>query len=184
MRIRLTLFARSFGSEKAINVSQSMVDDWIMGLPHSGTTKNNYRRLLVVLFNFAVDRKYVLQVPISKQSRVTIKRGKPGILTVEDCIRLLNACDDDILPSIALGMFAGLPPESEGWRLDWSRIDFAAKHIDVEPLATKNSGDNASVRFVGNDGQSHRMALASSQGQGTDLVDGELRLLYPRRKST
>ena len=148
LRIRLNIFARSFGSEKAINVSQSMVDDWIMALPHSGTTKNNYRRLLGVLFNFAIDRKYVLQVPISKQSRATVKRGKPGILTVEECSRLLSLCDDDILPSIAIGMFAGLRPESEVWRLDWSRIDFAAKHIDVEPLATKNSGDNASVRFV------------------------------------
>lgn len=148
LRIRLNIFARSFGSEKAINVSQQTVDDWIMALPGSGTTKNNYRRNLGVMFNFAIDRKYILQVPISKQSRVTVKLGKPGILPVDECARLLSSCGDDILPSIALGMFAGLRPESEIWRLDWSRIDFAARHIDVEPLATKNSGDNASVRFV------------------------------------
>ena len=148
LRIRLNIFARSFGSEKAINVSQQEVDDWIMELPHSGTTKNNYRRLLRVLFSFAVNRKYVLQIPISTESKSTVKRGKPGILTVDECARLLASCDDDILPSLALGMFAGLRPESEIWRLDWSRIDFAAKHIDVEPLATKNTGDNASVRFV------------------------------------
>jgi integrase len=45
-------------------------------------------------------------------------------------------------------MFAGLRPESEIQRLDWSRINFARKQIDVEPLATKNTGDNASVRWV------------------------------------
>ena len=45
-------------------------------------------------------------------------------------------------------MFAGLRPESEIWRLDWSKIDFTRKQIDVEPLATKNNGDNASVRWV------------------------------------
>jgi integrase len=148
LRNRLNVFARTFGGEKAINVSQRMVDDWIMALPHSGTTKNNFRRLLGVLFNFAVDRNYVLQVPISKQSKSSVKLGKPGILTVEECARLISSCDDDILPSIALGMFAGLRPESEIRRLDWSRIDFAAKLIDVEPLATKNTGDNASVRWV------------------------------------
>ncbi len=83
LRIRLNIFAQRFGSEKAINVSQQMVDDWIIALPYSGTTKNNYRRLLGVLFSFAVDRKYVLQIPISKQSKFSVKRGKPGILTVE-----------------------------------------------------------------------------------------------------
>ncbi len=65
--------------------------NWIITMPHSGTTKNNYRRLLGVLFSFAVDRKYVLQVPLSKQSKSSVKRGKPGTLTVEQCVRLLSA---------------------------------------------------------------------------------------------
>jgi integrase len=164
LRLRLNIFARTFGSEKAINISQSMVDDWIIGLPHSGTTKNNYRADLSVMFNFAVDRKYVLQVPISKQSRTIVKRGKPGILTVDECARLISSCEDDILPSVALGMFAGLRPESEIRRLDWSRIDFTEKQIDIEPLATKNSGDNASVRFV-------------------DMPDNLIEWLWPHRKA-
>jgi integrase len=148
LRIRLNIFCATFGKERAVNVSQQMVDDWITAIPYSGTTKNNYRRLLGVLFGFAVDRRYVLQVPISKQSKSSVKRGKPGILTVDECARLLSVCDDKILPAVALGMFAGLRPESEVWRLDWSRIDFRRKLIDVEPLSTKNSGDNASVRWV------------------------------------
>ena len=148
LRTRLNIFCASFGDERAVNVSQQMVDDWITAIPYSGTTKNNYRRLLGVLFGFAVDRRYVLQVPISKQSKSSVKRGKPGILTVDECARLLSACDDKILPAVALGMFAGLRPESEVWRLDWNRIDFKRKLIDVEPLSTKNSGDNASVRWV------------------------------------
>jgi integrase len=148
LRIRLNIFCATFGNERAVNVSQQMVDDWITAIPYSGTTRNNYRRLLGVLFGFAVDRKYILQVPISKQSKSSVKRGKPGILTVDECARLLSACDDKILPAVALGMFGGLRPESEVWRLDWSRIDFKRKLIDVEPLSTKNSGDNASVRWV------------------------------------
>ena len=148
LRIRLNIFCATFGKERAVNVSQQMVDDWITAIPYSGTTKNNYRRLLGVLFGFAVDRRYVLQVPISKQSKSSVKRGKPGILTADECARLLFACDDKILPAVALGMFAGLRPESEVWRLDWSRFDFKRKLIDVEPLSTKNSGDNASVRWV------------------------------------
>ena len=29
--------------------------------------------------------------PLSKQSKSSVKRGKPGILTVEQCVRLLSA---------------------------------------------------------------------------------------------
>jgi integrase len=163
LRIRLNIFARTFGSEKIANVSQRMVDDWIIALPHSGTTKNNHRRLLGVLFNFALDRKYVLQLPMSKQSKSNVKRGKPGILTVDECARLLSACDDEILPAVALGLFAGLRPESEVWRLTWSHIHFETKQIDVEPLATKNTGDNASVRWV-------------------DMPDNLIEWLMPHRK--
>jgi integrase len=127
LRIRLNVFARTFGSKSAIDVSARMVDDWIIQLPHSGTTRNNYRRLLDVLFSFAVDRKYVLQVPISKQSKSAVKRGKPGILTVEECARLLSACDDEILPAVALGMFGGLRPESEIWRFGLEPHRFQAE---------------------------------------------------------
>lgn len=90
LRIRVNIFAQTFGGEKAINISQQKVDDWIIAIPYSGTTKNNYRRLLGVLFSFAVDRKYILQIPISKQSRSTVKRDKPGILNVDQCARLLS----------------------------------------------------------------------------------------------
>jgi hypothetical protein len=90
LRIRVNIFAQTFGGEKAINISQQKVDDWIIAIPYSGTTKNNYRRLLGVLFSFAVDRKYTLQIPISKQSRSTVKRDKPGILNVDQCARLLS----------------------------------------------------------------------------------------------
>lgn len=163
LRTRLNTFAGTFGAEKIIDVSQQAVDDWLIALPLSAVSRNNFRRILIVLFNFAVDRKYVLQAPLSKQSKVAIKRGKPGILSVEECSRLLSACEDDILPAIALGMFAGLRPESEIWRLDWSKIDFVRKQIDIEPLATKNTGDNASVRWV-------------------DMPDNLIEWLLPHRK--
>ena len=62
------------------------------------------------MFSFAVDRKYILAVPISKQSKATVKRGKPGILTVEECARLLSSCDEEILPAIALECLRGFVP--------------------------------------------------------------------------
>jgi integrase len=56
---------------------------------------------------------------------------------------LLAAADDDMKHVIALLLFAGLRPEAELQRLDWSAIDLKDRSIDI--AASKNS---ASHRFV------------------------------------
>ena len=145
LRTRTNVFAKTFGNEKIINLNQTQVDNWIMGLPVVASTKNGYRGIVSVLLNFAVRRKYLVEAPISEDSKSEVKRGKPAILTVEQCAAFLSACEDEMLPAIALAMFAGLRPESEVWRLDWNRIHFDREEIDIDPHATKN---DASVRWV------------------------------------
>jgi integrase/recombinase XerD len=55
----------------------------------------------------------------------------------------LTAAKPEILPAIAVGLFAGLRPEAEIWRLDWSQIDLTERLIDVG-----KSKNIASHRFV------------------------------------
>jgi len=147
LRTRLGIFAYSHGDEKIINISASLVDDYVLKMPRvDNVTKNNHRRLLGVLFNFAVDKGYLLKVPITKQSKSKEKYTKPDIFTVDEAARLLASCQDDILPAVAIGLFAGLRPEAELWRLDWSKIHLERKKIDVDE--TKDEGHHASVRWV------------------------------------
>ena len=124
-------------------------------------------RNLNVMFNFAVDRKYILKVPISNQSRVTVKHGKPGILAVEQCARSClmrrqhpsfnrnrNVCRTSArIRNLALDSSASTSPRS---MLTWSRW---------RPRTAATTLPSA-CRYVG---QSHRMALALSQGQGSGL---------------
>jgi integrase len=49
----------------------------------------------------------------------------------------------ELVPALALGLFAGLRPEAEIWRLDWSHIDLADRTIDIQ-----KSKNVASHRFV------------------------------------
>ena len=147
LRIRLGIFASSYGTQKLIDIAASQVDAYVLGLPNvTARTKNNHRRLLGVLFNFAVDSGYLLEIPVTKKSRSKEKYSKPDIFTVEESACLLASCQEDILPAVALGLFAGLRPEAELWRLDWRKIHLDRKKIDVDE--TKDKGDHASVRWV------------------------------------
>ena len=56
---------------------------------------------------------------------------------------MLEAATPDFLPVIAIGLFAGLRPESEIWRLVWAHIDLEDRTIDVQ-----KSKNDASVRHV------------------------------------
>ena len=44
LRSRLNIFAASFPETSVIDLSTAAIDDWLRNLPHSGTTRNNYRR--------------------------------------------------------------------------------------------------------------------------------------------
>jgi integrase len=144
LRTRLHIFAADFPQATVAEFTPARIDDWLRALPHTPVTRNNYRRLLGVFFNFGFQRGYTLTNPAKGTSRAKQVEKPVGILGVEQAARLLECADAEILPAIALGLFAGLRPESEVWRLDWSRIDFESRLIDIAPDKTKT----AQKRFV------------------------------------
>jgi integrase len=81
----------------------------------------------------------VLKTRPKGASRARVVDKPPGILTPEQCVRLLEAGCFKILPAIALGFFAGLRPESEVWRLDWREVDLEAGLIRIEAAKTKSA---------------------------------------------
>jgi integrase len=129
---RLGIFARAFPDSTVSDFDTAGIDDWLRGLDAVAVTRNNYRRYLGVFFSFAVGRKWTLSNPVTQSSKAKETQQKVGILQPEQARRLLEAADDKILPAIALGLFAGLRPESEIWRMDWRHIDLTGKLIDIE----------------------------------------------------
>jgi integrase len=118
----------------------AQIDDWLRSLPYSGVTRNNYKRLLGVLFSYAVSRRYIPINPAREAQKAKVKPEKPGILTAAQSTRLLQGASPEILPAIALGLFAGLRPEAEVWRLDWSCIDLGEKLIRREQIQERCLG--------------------------------------------
>ena len=132
-----------FASRPIYEVTAGELETWLRGLNVSPTTRNNYRTALGVLFSFALRRGYTLKNPVVLAERAKVKAEKPAILTVAEARALIENAAADFIPAVALGLFAGLRPESEVWLLDWSQIDFKERTIDVS-----QSKNLAGERFV------------------------------------
>jgi integrase len=89
-------------------------------------------------FNFAVRRGYATENPAAKTEKANVLRAAPGILTVTQAARLLEIATPDVLPHIAIGLFAGLR-RAELERLDWSEVDFESGLIEVKAQKSKTA---------------------------------------------
>jgi integrase len=98
---------------------------------------------VVLAFNFAARNGYASSNPALGVAKAKVIGDAPGILTVTETARLLEAASRDVLPYIAIGAFAGLR-RAELERLDWKQIDFESGLIEV----TARNSKTAQRRFV------------------------------------
>jgi integrase len=138
LETRLGIFARAFANATVAEFDTARIDDWLRSLDSKAVTRNNYRRILGVFFSFSVGRNWTISNPVTQSTKAKETKGKVGILTPEQAKLLLENANPEILPAIALGLFAGLRPESEIWRMDWRHIDFKSKLIDIEISKTES----------------------------------------------
>ena len=96
-----------------------------------------------VAFNFARDRGYCVNNPVTKSAKAKVIESAAGILTVEEMARLLGNASETLIPSIAIGAFAGLR-RAELERLDWKEIDLQSRLIEV----TASKAKSARRRFI------------------------------------
>jgi len=138
LRSRLNIFAEKFDGQPIATISARDIDDWLRALPVSAVTRNHYRRLIVLAFNFAMQRGYATTNPAKETARAKEHGASVGILTVNEAARLLESASAEVLPYIALGLFAGLR-RAEIERLDWSEIDFESGLIEVTAQKSKTA---------------------------------------------
>lgn len=143
LRSRLNIFADKFDGQSVATITSAEIDDWLRSLPVSAVTRNHYRRLIVLAFNYAVQRGYATDNPAEKTAKAKEKKSDIGILTVTQAARLLESATPDILPYIAIGLFGGLR-RAELERLDWSEVDFESGLVEVKAAKSKT----AQRRFV------------------------------------
>jgi integrase len=150
LRSRLTQFSESFDGKPVAEITSPQIDEWLRSLSDKETgkrlspvTRNNFRRVLIVAFNFARERGYCVGNTAEKTARAKVVENAIGILTVEQTARLLESAVPEVLPYLAIGAFAGLR-RAELERLDWKEVDLQSSLIEV----TASKAKSARRRFV------------------------------------
>jgi integrase len=150
LRSRLKQFATSFDGKPVAEITTTEIDHWLRSLSDSATgellapiTRNNFRRVLNVAFNFARNRGYCVDNPAAKSAKAKAVETPAGILSVEETSRLLENAPEKSVAYIAIGAFAGLR-RAELERLDWKEVDLQSRLIEV----TAKKAKSARRRFV------------------------------------
>ena len=145
LRSRLNQFAPSFDGRPISEITAAEIDHWLRSLsdsetgqPLAPTTRNNFRRVLNVAFNFARNRGYCIENPAAKSAKAKVAEAAPGILSVEETSRLLEHASEKLVPYIAIGAFAGLR-RAELERLDWKEVDLQSRLIEVTASKAKSA---------------------------------------------
>ena len=136
LRLRLSKFAKDFEKRTVATITAKEIDDWPASLAVAPGTRNTFRRDLRTLFSYCEKHGYCQTNEARKTERAKEINKPTEILTVEQAIVLLNACDEDTLPYVAISLFAGLRAE-EVQKLDWSEVDFDSRLIEVTAAKAK-----------------------------------------------
>jgi len=143
LRLRLDQFCNGrevgvtgFAERMAHEIGHKEIEAWLMGLPYNRTTRAKYRTHLSALFNFAKQNGIVGENPIERVAAMAAGEPPRGILSPDDAQALLERADPSIRAALAIGLFAGLRPESEICRLDWSQVHVVQETI-TDPSGNK-----------------------------------------------
>lgn len=138
----LKSFVARYGGELASTITPTMIDDWTLETDKQPTQASRWRAIRA-LFNFAVGRGYMEETPTRWATKINQKvPDEIAILSPEDAEEVLRRAiqmEPRLVPYLAIGIFAGLRPENELGRLDWSKINLKAKTITVIGKNSKTS---------------------------------------------
>jgi integrase len=151
LRSRLGRFERKF-KERISLVTAAEIEDFLRGLKNtpkseaetskhlSGKSRNNYRRAIGTLFNFAEARGY-LPRGLGEMESVTlakVQHTEIEIFRPDELAQVLEVANEKLIPFLTIGAFGGLR-HAELQRLDWSEVRLDDGFIEVKASKAKTA---------------------------------------------
>jgi integrase len=138
LRFRLSRFATSFGKRKVADISSTEIDQWLRELRQAPLSRNTFHLRLHTFFEYARQRGWLEINPLKDVGRAKVIAAAPGILSVDQVGRLLEAASSETLPYWAIGVFCGLR-SAELERLEWRDVLFDQGLVEVPTLKSKTA---------------------------------------------
>ena len=143
LRAKLNRLGNDHGDQLLSEFTTANLDAWLEGLKVGPVTRNGFRRVLAVFFEWGCRKGYCKGNAARLTEAATEKGKRVEIFTPAEIRVILNAAPPELLPVIALGAFAGLRPE-EIRRLDWKQVNLLRGRIEIDAETSKT----ASHRYV------------------------------------
>ena len=105
----------------------------------SAVTRNNYKRLFSVLFNYAVAQRHATHNPAQGLLTAKVVHQPAELLTTDQTRNYLAACELHFLPYAVAGFFAGIRPEGEMQRMKSADFKLDRLIIDLRAAASKTN---------------------------------------------
>ena len=125
---------------------------YMAGVKVGPVAKNNHRRLIVALFNFAKSQGWLNKAETTAADAlgaVKVKDREVQIYTPAEMAALVSAADADFLPWLLLIGFGGLRREELAKGLRWDAVDFNRRTIIV-PAVIAKTGKKRKIDMAGN----------------------------------
>ena len=117
------------------------IESWLHRDEWSFRTRKNFYTILHTFFEYAKAQGYRADNPMKGISRPNPEDTTPGILSVVQCEKLLEAAletelTDGLLGYVVLGMYCGIR-DAELKKLDWSAVDLESGYVTISPKIAK-----------------------------------------------
>lgn len=138
LRAKLNRFAETYGERLLSEMTPANLDQWLEGLAVAPVTRNGFRRVLVVFFEWSRKKGLCKQNPAKLAEMATEKGKRVPIFTPGELRVILENAPAELVPVLALGAFAGLRPE-EIRRLDWQKVNLLRDRIEIDAETSKTA---------------------------------------------
>ena len=143
---QLARFHRSFADEALHEFDGEKIRDWLEKNCQTAANRQNRRRELRVFFSWCLKQGLIGENPVDRVPRITVDRGRPEILTIDQIKSALKHLKGPDRALFAVMTFTGLRP-SEAEAIHWEDIKLDRKFLEVK---RGFRADNRNVTLSGN----------------------------------